>query len=136
MPKTGEPGKRTPGMTFVVVDSDQAKVEPYPYIYVNADGGARELHPNERNYLETPFDPFDGGRPYTKGSYSQKDGWGEIRGFLMRSELPPHTQIHPAPPEDPFPPLNREGQIQFYRDKGMEVIENSDGTFTAKKRKR
>ena len=135
MPNIGEPGEN-PGLTFVVVDSDQAKVKPYPYLYVNADGSARELHPNERNYLETPFDPFDGNRPYTKDSYSQKDGWGEIKGFLKRSALPPGTQVFPAPIEDPSPPLDREGHIQFLRDKGMEVTENSDGTFTVRKPRR
>ena len=25
----------------------------YPYVYVNADGTARELHPSEQKYLET-----------------------------------------------------------------------------------
>ena len=28
---------------------------PYPYVYVLADGSARELHENERKYLETEF---------------------------------------------------------------------------------
>jgi hypothetical protein len=122
-------------LSFVVVDANQAKVEPYPYVYVNADGSARELHPNERSYLETPFDPFDGGRPYTKGSYSQKDGWGDFKGFLQRSRLPPGTQVHPAPADDPSKPLTREDYVQFLRGKGMEVIENSDGTFLARKPK-
>jgi hypothetical protein len=120
-------------LSFVIVDANHAKLEPYPYINVNADGSARELHPNERNYLETPFDPFDGGRPYIKDSYSAKNGWGEIMGFLERSKLPLGTQVQPAPAEDPSKPLTREDQIQFLRDKGMEVIENSDGTFIVRK---
>jgi hypothetical protein len=120
-------------LSFAIVDRDQARVQPYPYLYVNADGSARELHPNERNYLETPFDRFDGGRPSIKSSYSSKNGWGEITGFLERSKLPQGTQIHPAPGEDPSKPLTVKDQIQFLRDKGWEIIENSDGTFTAKK---
>jgi hypothetical protein len=122
-------------LSFVIVDAYQAKVEPYPYLYVNSDGSARELHPNERNYLETPFDPFDGGRPYTKASYSARNGWGEIAGYLERSKLPRGTQIHPAPVEDPFPPLTREDQVRRLRDRGMEVIENNDGTFRIRKPK-
>ena len=31
--------------------------ENCPYVYVNEDGTARELHPNERQYLETEFLP-------------------------------------------------------------------------------
>jgi len=34
--------------------------EPYPYVHVNADGSARELHPSERRYLETEFKGGDG----------------------------------------------------------------------------
>ena len=68
-----------------VVDQDEARAEPYPYVYVEADGSARELHQSERTYLETPYDMADGARPAVKESYSQKNGWGEIRGFLKRS---------------------------------------------------
>lgn len=120
---------------YVIVAADQAGADPYPYLYVNADGSARELHANERDYLETPFDPFDGGRPYVKDSYSQKNGWGEIAGYLRRSQLPQGTLISPAPARDPSEPVNREGQIQFLRERGMEVTENSDGTFTIRKPK-
>jgi len=117
----------------VIVDAKQAKIEPYPYIYVNADGSARELHPSERKFLETPFHPADGGRQYIKDSYSKKDGWGGVAGVLKRSKLPRGTQVHPAPGENPTPPFARDGLKQFLRDKGVEVIENSDGTFTARK---
>jgi hypothetical protein len=119
-----------------IVDRDQAGIGPYAYLYVNADGSARELHPNERNYLETPFHTGDGSRPAVKRSYSQKDGWGEIKGYLKRADLPKGTPIHPAPSEDPWKPLTRADQIQFLRGKGMEVTENSDGTFTARKTRR
>jgi hypothetical protein len=38
-----------------VVSGAEADTEPYPYIYVNPDGNARELLPSEREYLETRF---------------------------------------------------------------------------------
>jgi len=109
--------------------------EPYLYVYVNADGSARELHPNERRYLETPFSGGDGARPYIKDSYSQKNGWGEIKGFLERSKLPTGTHIAPPPAEDPLKPIDKEEYAQFLRNKGLEVTKNNDGTFTVKKPK-
>ena len=60
--------------------------DPYPYI--SPDGTARELHANERKYLETPFKLGDGNTPYIKIDYDARDGWGEIRGYLERSKLP------------------------------------------------
>jgi hypothetical protein len=110
-----------------------AIAEPYPCIYVNADGSARELHPDNRKYLETPFSPSDGGRPYVKDSYSQKNGWGDIKGFSNRSKLPEGVHVHPGPAEDPSKLLTMADQFKFLREKGWEVIENRDGTFTVKK---
>jgi hypothetical protein len=108
---------------------------PYPYIYVNADGTARELHASERQYLETEFRPGDGAAPYIKGSYSTRNGWGELRGYLMRSKLPYGVQIHDAPAEDPTRALStKEQQIEWFRSKGLEVVENRDGSFTVKGR--
>jgi len=106
---------------------------PYPYVYVLADGSARELHENERKYLETEFSGADGARPYIKKNYEARDGWGEIKGYLQRGHLPPGTLIHPAPTENPSKPLNREDLIAFLRSKGVEVIENEDGSFTGRK---
>jgi hypothetical protein len=68
-----------------------------------------------------------------KDSYAQRNGWGEISGFLKRSKLPHGTEIFAAPEEDPCKPLTKEDQIQFLRAKGMEVIENGEGGFTARK---
>jgi len=110
--------------------------EPYPYVYVNADGTARELHPNERQYLETEFAPGDGAMPYVKSSYAQRNGWGELTGYLARSELPDGTRMHEAPTEDPTRPLNRAEYIAWLRSKGLEVIENSDGSFSTAKPRR
>jgi len=117
---------------YAVVDGDKLPAGPYPYLYVNADGSARELHPNERQYLETPFHPADGGRPYIKDSYESKNGWGEITGFLKRSKLPAGTPVHAAPEEDPSPPLTWEDQLEWYRNRGWKVVKNSDGSTTLK----
>jgi len=51
----------------------------YRYIYVTADGTARELHADERAYLETPFKGGDGALPYIKSSDDQRNGWGNYR---------------------------------------------------------
>jgi hypothetical protein len=82
---------------YTIVTKDVAAVEPYPYVYVNADGTARELNAGEREYLETPFLPFDGGRPYVKGSYLEKNGWKNLRGFLQRARLPSEVEVLPDP---------------------------------------
>jgi hypothetical protein len=109
----------------------------YPYVYVNADGTARELHACERQYLETEFRPGDGAAPYVKGTYAARNGWRELNGYLMRSKLPHGIQIHDAPAEDPTRALStKEQQIEWYRSKGLEVVENGDGTFTLKGRPR
>jgi hypothetical protein len=64
-----------------------------------------------------------------KGSYSQKDGWGEIKGFLKRSHFFHETEVGPALAENPNKPLSKEEHIQFLRDKGLEVVENKDGSI-------
>lgn len=125
--------RRPRGAWLVIVQGKQAQRDPYPYLFVNADGSARELHPNERKLLETPFQGADGARPYAKRSYSQKDGWGEITGFLKRSKLPPGIPIGAAPEQELRMPVTKAEHIQFLREKGMEVVENSDGSITVKK---
>jgi hypothetical protein len=117
-----------------IVTADQARIDPYRFVYVNEDGGVRELHPNEEKFLETPFHPADGARPYIKGNYSQENGWGKIEGFLMRSRLPRDIAIGPAPEKDPQKLLTKEDQIQFLRGLGMDVVENNDGSLTVRKR--
>jgi hypothetical protein len=39
--------------------------EPYPYVHVEAEGSAGELHPSERRYLETEFKAATAPRPPT-----------------------------------------------------------------------
>ena len=116
---------------YAIVSASEARQVPYPYVYVNTDGTVQELHPNQRQYLETEFAPGDGGAPSIKTSYLQRNGWGELKGFLARSQVPRGTQIKEAPAEDPSRPMNRSESIEWLRSKGMEVIENSDGSFTS-----
>jgi hypothetical protein len=67
----------------------------YPFVYVNDDGTVREVNATEREYLETPFHGSDGGRPYIKVKYSDKNGSGEIRGFCYRTAIPKRMAISP-----------------------------------------
>lgn len=124
---------------FAVVSEAEANSVPYPVIFVEDDGFVRELHQSERAYLETPFNPMDGGRPYVKSSYEKKDGWGSVEGFCFRSDIPSHMIIHDAPLEDPSE-LSKKNlvkkQIRFAKEKGLEIIENADGTVTLRKPKR
>jgi len=122
-----------PRLGFAIVSNDEAGVSPYPYIYVNADGTARELHEDERKFLETLFHPGDGARPWVKENYLQKNGWGEIKGFLNRSKLPPGTGISPASTYNPNRPLTKEEQIKFRRGNGLEVVEQSNSNITVTK---
>ena len=105
-------------------------MQPYPYIHVNADGTARELHASERAYLETEFKGGDGAMPSIKDSYEERNGWGEISGYLKRAALPAGTPVADAPAEDPRRPMGREDYIEWLRGKGVEVNENSDGSLT------
>ena len=103
----------------------------YQYVYVNADGTARELHASERQYLETEFQGGDGAMPYIKDTYDERNGWGELNGYLKRSELPEGIPIAEAPAENPDRPMNREESIAWLRAKGVEVVEDADGSYTA-----
>jgi hypothetical protein len=109
---------------------------PYPYAYVNADGSARELHADERRYLETEFKGGDGAAPYIKSRYDERNGWGELSGYMARALLPAGIHVQPAPAENPNRPLNRDEYIASLRGKGMEVVENNDGSFTITGRRR
>lgn len=99
---------RNPGPTHSAPPSRLAETaSPKPseaLVYVEADGSARELTEAEKTYVDTAFSPFDGARPYIKSRYDQRDGWGEIKGFLHRKQLPKDTSIKPAP--SPSPAIN------------------------------
>ncbi len=107
--------------------------ESSPYIYVNADGTARELHAAERAYLETEFKGGDGAMPYIKDTYDERNGWGELSGYLKRAALPAGTAIAAAPLEDPRRPLTRADFATWLRSMGAEVVENEDGSITITK---
>jgi len=102
----------------------------YPYIYVNADGTAREVHAGERTYLETEFQGGDGAMPYIKDTYDERNGWGDLNGYLKRAQLPAGIPIAEAPAEDPNRPMSREESVAWLRAKGVEVVENADGSYT------
>ena len=57
------------------------------YVYVNEDGTARELHPNERQYLETEFLPGDGAAPHVKRSYAERITYRIFRTFRIAGFL-------------------------------------------------
>jgi len=80
-------------MEYAVVNKNEAGLVPYPYVYVLHDGSARELTQDEKKYLETPFHPADGARPYIKESYLSKNGRGDIKGFCPRYKLPGNVRI-------------------------------------------
>ena len=123
-------------LAYSVVSESEAKSLPYPYVFVNNDGTARELHPDECSYLETRFYPTDGGRPYVKGTYDQKNGLGELGGFCLRSKIPSDLEIQGAPSENPSKPMAKEELIKLYKEKGYEITRSADDTITILKSKR
>jgi hypothetical protein len=70
-------------------------------VYINADGSGRELTDDEKKYVDTEFSAFDGARPYIKTYYEQRNGWGELNGYLKRTEVPEGVPMRPAPPPSP-----------------------------------
>jgi hypothetical protein len=70
-------------------------------IWIDVDGSARELTDAEKSYVDTEFSPFDGARPYIKTKYSDRNGWGELCGYLPRTAVPDSVPISPAPPAKP-----------------------------------
>ncbi|HST57447.1 MAG TPA: hypothetical protein VLK84_02090 [Longimicrobium sp.] len=75
----------------------------FRYVYVEANGAARELSADEQAYLGAEFPPADGARPHIKRWYGSRSPGLGIAGYLRRDRLPPDIRIRPAPPE-PVPP--------------------------------
>lgn len=124
------------GRGMCVVDAETVGDGPYPYVYIEENGDARELHPAERAYLEQRFQPGDGARPTTKWRYGSRSLDGRRDGFLKRSRLPRTLEVGPAPLLDPNPPLSRaEMRAQMERE-GWETVDNPDGSYTAYPRKK
>ena len=71
------------------------------YVYIDDDGSARELTPDEEEYLSTEFQFGDGAAPYIKGYYRQRAPFGRLAGFLARRDLPRRIIVRPAPPREP-----------------------------------
>lgn len=69
----------------------------FPYVFVEDDGGARELAMDEREHVLADFHPGDGGRPYIKSHYAARTPDGRLAGYLHRRQLPPKIPIRPAP---------------------------------------
>ena len=111
-----------------IVSAAEAAQSPYPFVRVNDDGTVRELHEAERRYLEEPFFPWDGGRPYFKFAFDSRDGWGSIAGFCRRSFIPAHLPIAPAPAKDPTA-RSRAEYIAWLKEKfsDWEVTETPNG---------
>ena len=103
---------------------------PCRYVHVEADGAVRELHPDERKWLETEYTGGDGTAPYVKDSYDERNGWGDLAGFLERSKLPDGIMVGDAPAENPSRGMNEEEYIAFLHSKGLEVVKNADGSLT------
>lgn len=122
-------------LTFTVVSPDSAKLPEYPYVWVTNDGAVHELDSDDRSYLETPFHPCDGARPYTKNQYTGRDGWGEMGGYCLRSAIPSDIPIIQEPVHrDPPKPMIE--MIREYTERaGWTLIENPDGSYTAAKPK-
>jgi len=73
-------------------------------VWINVDGSARDLTDAEKRHVDADFSPFDGARPYIKSTYQQRNGWGELSGYLRRTKVPdgiPINAINAAPPERP-----------------------------------
>ena len=70
-------------------------------VWINVDGSARDLTDAEKRHVDADFSPFDGARPYIKSTYQQHNEWGELSGYLQRTEVPDGIPINAAPPESP-----------------------------------
>ena len=120
---------------YAVVSAADAQKRPYPFVHVEANGSVRELHHSECRYLETVFSPYDGGRPYVKSNFQEKNGWGSIEGFCPRAAVPAGATIAAAPDRDPNPPKSKAELIDLLKSKaaGFEVTEQPDGTVSMKR---
>jgi hypothetical protein len=83
------------GHYFYIVEHKAKRAKTYArkFVYVEDDGSARVLAPDEEEYLNTEFHPNDGARPYIKSSYEALTPDGLIGGFLQKSKLPRNTHL-------------------------------------------
>jgi len=119
-----------------VIPSSPTNTE-FPFVYVNQDGSARELSPNEQTYLSTEFRGDDSGRPYIKATYKSSDGWGSQSGFIERRRVPKHIQIDPVNPnyDEAVKELDKnplKSILEGQRAAGDIFTTNADGSVTSK----
>ena len=50
--------------------------------------GISILYEDEKEYLNTKFQPGDGARPFIKSRYSQLTPDGNINGYILRKRIP------------------------------------------------
>jgi len=109
------------------------KAEPgFDYVYVNQDGTARELSPEEQKYVVEKFSPADGARPYFKTNYESRDGWGSLSGFIERRLVPAGISILSVCSD--FDAKYAAAQLDFIeieRGSGHVITKNGDGSVTS-----
>jgi hypothetical protein len=116
-------------LKVAVVSKNDSGQRPYPYVFVNGDATIRELHQSERGYLEQPFSPTDGARPYVKRAFNSRDGSGSVQGFLHRSQVPNGLSVAAAPIDDPSRSLTRDEILaQLSHERGLTAIQIPDGS--------
>jgi hypothetical protein len=119
-------------LAFAMVSPEQAKLPEYPYVFVTEEGAVHELDDEDRSYLETPFHPGDGARPWIKWQYLARNGWGDLRGFCARSAIPPGIPIIQEPIFREPPKSTIDTIRELASRTGDTVVENPDGTIVVK----
>jgi hypothetical protein len=121
-------------MAVAIVSEDAAKSNPYPYVLVTEQGAVHELDAEDRSFLETRFHPFDSGRPYVKSKYTDRNGWGNLRGFCLRSAIPQGIAIASEPVHrDPPKPIV-ETLRELAEKTGRTFKEQPNGTYVSRRR--
>jgi hypothetical protein len=84
-------------------------------VFVEYDGTAYELTDEDKIYVDTEFAGADSGRPFIKDDYDERNGWGLLNGYLLRSKLPKGVPVRPAS-ERPPPELRQQAQEAALRE--------------------
>lgn len=106
----------------------------FPYVHVNLDGTARELSPQEREYVTAVYAPGDGARPAFLHCHRSKDGYGIRSGLLARRRLPRDVVVQPVHPDYDARRAELErtlDPLDEFRRGGYLVIEREPGQFAA-----
>lgn len=92
---------------------------PFEYVFVGPAGEVRELSILEKLDLRTRYGFGDGARPFIKRTYSEKNGWGNLRGYCRRNLIPAHIEI--KNPVFNIPPAEIRKKIKTITQMGYEV---------------